>query len=515
MPDILYHNAQLKVEVFSYIGPPDSGKPQNDKVIIRDLSDIIINFSYTKGLERPDGSFELLLKASGQDMRWSVHSGDWIVIKYIYSDPMQKNQNFEKTRVIGFIDRISRSTNILSNGEIDMSYKISGRDIGKIFSDMIIFIDRYSLGNKHAGEIGTAVQAFLEGEAKGWFGSPSTVIKKILYYFLGNHPKKWPSTLKQYLVPSALISRIIKHENIADLNNQIFLDAKVDKTTFRDSVLSLLKLDIQTLKGAADQSQLLFSALNTQMPFWGILEACQNSEVNEMFIEINNNNIPTFYLRPIPFLDEVNTKNLDANIKKSFPQLFYRSDINTVLVSSSLIINTDLGASDHDRYNYFLLLQDVGSDLGIFPLLNFPKLNEISIQRYGMRPYFKTISYTYLTNLTEKGKEGKTNLELLEGFNNFLYTILNNNPYYENGTITLMGNPNIKIGSNLNIDYNGKIYSYYVESYTDNFVIDQTGKRHFTTTALVTRGYNKSDKSFISVYTYDQRSQIGTSLNKR
>ena len=414
------------------------------------------------------------------------------------------------------IDRVSKSIQTLQDGRRNIVYKISGRDIGKVFSDMTLFLDKYTISKSNVLAFGDGWKKLLSAKARNFSGSPDEVVKGLINQFMGNITGNWPINLKQFYIPIELVRSAGKssaERKAARALNIAFAGWGDLFTPSKKSILSLLSLSgiQQNISGGAFKLDTVMTLVQSQTNFWQILKSCQNPLMNEMFIELNEKGIPTFYFRVIPFIDDTNKKFL-FNWKKWGQK---REQLEGVGISDSQLINMDLGQSDHERYNYFFLELKTGEDNKSLFIPMDTHINETSIRRYGVKPHIKSADYAYLANFTNKG-EAKIPEEIVKEWNDFLYGIYNNNPYYESGTITIKGYPKIRVGTNLVIEYDEKNkYSYYIEGYTDTWEIGENGAFHYVTTVTVTRGYKLSDKSYINYKKEDKIQKGSTTFIKK
>ena len=506
---ITYSNLELQVIVYHYNNPPRSTYLGNDPITKQDISETITSWNYTKSIDNAAGAFEISLKPNA-DPTGAIRSGDWIQINY------KKDQHEKFARCIGMIDRVSKSIQTLQDGRRNVKYKISGRDIGKVFSDMTVFLDKYTVSKSSLLSVGDAWRKLLSAKARNFSGSPDEVVKGLINQFLGNATGNWPTTLKQFYVPNELVSSVGKsptERKAAKALNMAFAGLGDLFSPSKKSILSLLSLEgiQQNISGGAFKLDTVMQLIQSQANFWQILKSCQNPLMNEMFLELNKDGVPTFYFRVIPFIDDANKKYLST--WKKWKQK--RETLPGVGIIDGQIINMDLGQSDHERYNYFFLQVNSGNENSSLFIPMDTHINETSIRRYGVKPHIKSADYAYLANFKSTGKEGKDFYDVVKEWNDFLYAIYNNNPYYESGTVIIKGNPEIRVGSNLVIEYDKKNkYSYYIEGYTDTWEIGEQGAPHYVTTVTVTRGYKLSDKSYINFEKEDKVIKGGVTFIK-
>jgi len=122
----------------------------------------------------------------------------------------------------------------------------------------------------------------------------------------------------------------------------------------------------------------------------------------------------------------------------------------------------------------------------------YPKLNESSIQRNGLRVMDLDSEFA----LIQSGEKSKRNNKLLLEWNDLIYHWFNNSVYLESGTVDLIrANPDLRVGKTLVIEngsagvdgkrqYLNQDKILYIEGYTDSWTFP--GEWHQT--VQLTRG---------------------------
>lgn len=195
------------------------------------------------------------------------------------------------------------------------------------------------------------------------------------------------------------------------------------------------------------------SFLDYQGSLWQLLKEVKNAPFNEMFWEVYNDR-PTLVVRPTPF----NQNNWNS--------------LERIQIKDSDIISENLGRSDLETYVVYSVKStayignvDVG---GIFPLWYPPFYSKYGINRLQVNSKF--LGYGDDVQSVILGKQHDI----------FNWNIKNNS--MENGTITVKGSNQYKIGQRIILESTGM--EYYVENVSHNFTLYQS----WVTTLSVTRG---------------------------
>lgn len=201
------------------------------------------------------------------------------------------------------------------------------------------------------------------------------------------------------------------------------------------------------------------SFLTYEGSLWNLLKEVKNAPFNEMFWEVINER-PSLIFRPTPFNENDWTKLLRITIR----------DLD--------IISEDLGHSDIESYVVYKVDSDTffgETDSLVLPLWYPPYYH-----KYGLTRLSVSSKYLY---------GGTINHILDKTQDLFNWNILNN--AMENGTITVKGSNQYKVGSRVIIESTG--IEYYVEGVQHSFTFFEG----WTTQLSVTRGI-KPNKRFAS-----------------
>ena len=417
---VVYHYRRLTL----------SGNKPNLDIETIHINQQILSYECTKQLSSPSASFTLQVTAT-ENWKRRVFTGDWIEV-YL------SNDGVETLRLLGNIDRVSQFTTKNDEGLLETSYVITGRDFGKVLEELEIWFNPFN-----TFKIPLSYQ-FTKG-------SPDVIINNLLSFFVeGKIPnsvlRKQPQ-FNQWVIPS-ILSR--KYEG--------------EGNRFGD----ILKRNIQKVSGLKTIKNLA----TLQGPVWPILEGNSNKIINELYLEMDDSDAlvsPSINLRVRPFT----TKNFRSGLLQE--EINYFGDIERIIIQARDIIGTDIGVSDSERKNLFLLLdsndllnQTTGTAL-IQP--QFPEINRASVLRNGLRVNYVETDYSLLAS---QGKNSKIKPRLLLEWNRLLFNHYNNAVFLEAGTISLVkANPKIRCGKCAWIKgtpgYINHNKLFYIEGYTDSW----------------------------------------------
>lgn len=417
--------------VFHYLDMEPSGDSPDTTCQIIEIQKECLTFDFSKSLGNPSGQFTLQVTAN---INWKkkVFAGDWIVV-YL------SNEGKEYMRLFGNIDRVSQFTTRNDKGLLETSYIISGRDFGKVFEKTNIWFNPLNTtrlllsvlyaNNSPSGLVGHFLDVFLGG--------------KISIDAIMTQPQ-----LNQWRVPGSLSALFKAIPSASPLGTPRFYD--------------ILTKQIQSVSGR----KAIKSFASVQGPLWGIMKGVSNDSINEMYCELLDDK-PTLMFRTRPFVKKPFTGGTIQG------EVNYFDDLERVTIKGSEIIGTDIGYSDDERYNLFLMTtsSDFLSVEGLMSQLkpSFPAVNKASIALHGLSPMYVDTDFALIQG---DGKNAKINPQLLKDWNNLLYNFYKDSIFMEAGTIEIKkANPKIRVGKALLITEatvnNNKIF--YIEGYSDSW----------------------------------------------
>jgi hypothetical protein len=332
----------------------------------------------------------------------------------------------------------------------------------------------------------------------------------------------------QTLTANLKITSLSTTDKLIELAHKLFFSAKTDLTGGRDlsevaqqwllpsKLLEDLKLRVRSgTKGSFYghiQGLFNFSETNTLIPVnnplnsingnaWAKLKEFSIEPLHELFTEINAFGGPQLIYRPIPW--SINAKGYPSLTSKI---LKYKSlvDRSGIFITEESVLDQDLGEDSHSRYNHFFAwtsaaqvsnYDNISALKGQKSKLQreFPYLNQASIYRHGFKPMHTELNT--LTYSVKDSKNGQADRQKLVEYNEVLFDYWASASNFESGTISIVGNNDVKLGKVLVFDNDSGDLSdkiFYVEGYTDSYTIEEDGKLYWTQQIQVTRGIEKA-----------------------
>lgn len=468
-----------------------------------DVSSELLACTYSKNLSSPAGNFAFTL-ANSRDWKRIIKPGQWCMI-YMSNDgdlkipaskgagtpdqlitpPSLKDQS-AKLRCVGYIDRVSVKGSMTPEGALDVTYEVAGRDFGVIYEETTIWHNMFQFDK----EFIEAVSGNLAFSSKGGvFKTADELIKTIhdLFFAIKRFPslaKRGPDNEKyvtqvglQWLLPKELVSE---------------LNAKVE---FNEPFYGHIKGLLDTVQKTRASTPIENPMSQLGGNAWEKLRAWSVQPFHELFPELDDKGHPRLYFRPIPW--KLNDRHYPL-LKEYITAFEDLAKTSAVPVKAIDILDFDLGEDNHARYNHFMCI--VNSSLfkaedNISDLQNpgpsgkkFPYAQTRSVARHGFRPmHVEVNSMIQLGN----GKDAKPDPKVLVQYNELLYDMWNNAIFFETGTLEMIGKNGVKLGKVVLFDedapYNANKV-FYIEGYTDSFVVEPNGARSWTQSLTLTRG---------------------------
>lgn len=488
--------AQCKVVVYDWTSRAltlDSGQNATlTKADALDVSSQLLSCNFSKSMGNPAGSFTFTLSNSPGygtgDWKDIIKRGDWCVI-YMTQDgdlalservgppnpKAKKSEEAKRIRCIGFIDRVAVKAEIGERGAFDVTYEVSGRDFGVVYEDTSIWhnvfkVERIMLDSLSSSQLNIV-------------GSVSVDKALSLVHDLFYNPKAVPgakvqsneslvSTALQWLMPRQLLQDV---------------GLTVDTTPFWGEIPNVKDFS-PTEANLAIEKPTDYLSGNA----WAMLKKISVPQFHELFTETTDEGLPRLVFRPIPWaIDKSKYPTVGRKVK------LYK-DVDAVTMKAIDVIDFDLGEDNHSRYNSFLVtvsttLINTDDNISLLKGSGFPKNMQDSIKRYGFRPMHVTVDSIVKNS---EMSNGKSNAKILVEYNELNYDYWNNAVFAESGNVNCIGQNRVKIGRCLKFDEKtpyvfGK--RYYIEGYTDSFVVDEKGTSTWVQSVSVTRGFEELD----------------------
>ena len=250
-------------------------------------------------------------------------------------------------------------------------------------------------------------------------------------------------------------------------------------------------IDLLDFKFKPEPSGVKFIAqLPEQVVLWQLMFSASHPSLNELFFDMNGpvgQELPTVFLRPYAYTFKGYTPPLGALTAE---MLTYFMDLPEVAIDYSQIVGMNIGLSDHDRNNicYTAPVTATKNSNGL-PVWTLwqngttPALMiKNSIKRYGIRVNQDVSDFSTIQ------LSASTFLGLLTDINLIRVEWFKNDQCFMDGSLTILGNPEVRIGKRLKISFKESEHKYdqhyYIVAYTDSWQFPGV----WTQTLAVNRG---------------------------
>ena len=498
-------NSQCKIIIYPWsndLSNPDISDAELAKATRLDISSQLQSVSFTKNMGSPAGSFSFTLTNSPgigtQDWKDIIKRGFWCLIYMTNEGDLQLNPDVgpniaknklteaKRIRCIGYIERVGVKLSAMDNKALDVSFTVTGRDIGIVYEETNIWHNLFAFDKIMLDSIAqTALN--VAGNVR-----IHDALKTIhdLFYFPANIPGakvndngSLLSIGLQWLLPKPMLLDL--GFNLSALTKGTYWGALPGVFDTTDNGGDLYP----TGAGIAVDKPGDYLSGNA----WEQLKRLSVPPFHELFCETRDNGQPRLVFRPIPWgIDNSGYPNNSQYITA------YKDLPNVVKVPAVQLYDSDLGEDDHARYNSFLAtvsttLIGIENNVALLKDQGFPDNNAASIRRHGFRPMHVTVDS--IVKNEELGNGSADQAQLVE-FNEILYDYWNNAIFAESGTIEKWGTNNVKIGKPLEFENDVPYVStkrYYIEGYTDTFTVDENRNTRWDQQVSLTRGFEKQD----------------------
>lgn len=495
--DTQHNFAQCKVVVYAWKQELDNPELA-DSILAQsyrlDISSQVKQVTFSKTLSDPAGNFTISLTNSPgvgtNDWKDILRRGFWVVIYMSQDGDLTMNpkvgpakvRHSERSKIRGicYIERCGSTGNTGEKGDVDRHFQVSGKDFGIIYEKTEIWHNLFKYEEIMIESIRTS-QLNVVSNVK--IDAALKLIHKLFYFpsdIPGAKVNDENSLLDiglQWLLPKQMLSDV--GFNVSGLTKGTYWGA------LGDTVLNFQA----TVCGIAIEHPTDFLSGNA----WDQLKKLSIPHYHELFCETTDAGLPRLTFRPIPW--GINNKKYP----NAAPFITLYKDLKPVVTVPAIdLMDDDLAEEDHARYNSFLAtvstsLINVEDNISLLDGSGFPKNNHASIRRHGFRPMHVQVD-SIVRN--EDLANGAANRQALIEFNEILYDYWNLAVFAESGTIMKIGSNNIKVGKALK--FSGDVpYSntrrYYIEGYTDTFVVGAKGEQIWTQQVVLTRGFEEKD----------------------
>lgn len=450
----------------------------------------LLSVNTQKSLSSPAGAFTISLAGT----QWTAYlkPNDIVVIQMGYA-----GEKTLTTAMVGFIDNVRRTRSMGGDGTPIVSCTVTGRDFGKVLNKSML---------KFYPEIGMADGAkeqkfFLTDE--GWLelmkfftadqittGTPAVVLDNIMRgILLRLNDVKWKVYDEHGTEPKA---KEVTLGNV--LRYQL---AKID-------VFLPLLLTADQFEGAV----------------WNLMERCSIKPFTELWVDVRSSEEawnPSPKNRAVPDTVEQSSSPNKASADPPYPAPAFQfgedgakillclretpfdSKHKDILMRHEIhqddVSNEDLSINDNEHYNLFwagTTINPLGIDLKrVAP----PLFNEKDAKKFGLSPL--EVQVEGLNIERSKEDEHKVLLEdMTKAYTAKLKAWFEKNHEYWNGTLTVRGDANVRIGHMINYRAPSFEKEFYVEGVSHTFNVFDDWKM----TLQVTRGQKIDEKVDHTVY---------------
>jgi len=498
---------QCKVVVYPWQEILNDPNLSDDKLAATtrlDISSQVQSVTYQKNMGSAAGSFSIQLTNSPNygtnDWKDIIKRGYWVVI-YMTNDgdlslnpvvgpniSKNKKQEAKRIRCVGYVERVSVTGSTQENRSIDITYTVTGRDFGIVYEETNIWHNLFAFDKIMLDSI---AQTKLNITGNVRVHDALTLIHD-LFYFPSKIPGAKVNDNKSLL--SIGLQWLLPKEMLIDIGFNL---SGVTNGTYWGALPGVFKASPTGAGIAVEQPG---DYLNGNA--WDQLKRLSVAPFHELFTELDDNGLPRLIFRPIPW--GIDQDKYPKN-KQNIP--LYKDIKEIVTVPAVDLYDFDLGEDENSRYNSFLAtvsttLINTEDNISLLTGKGFPKNNSASIRRHGFRPMHVTVD-SIVKN--EELGNGSADQQQLTEFNEILYDYWNNAVFAESGSVTKLGTNDLKIGKVMKFKADVPYLSskrYYIEGYTDTFIVGEKREREWTQEVNLTRGFEEADlaakKGFLS-----------------
>lgn len=474
-----------------------------------DISASLLGCSFSKSRTQAAGAFTFSL-ANDRDWRNIIKPGMWCLL-YMDNegtldikrgssvslpsiDPGALKKFKKKLRGICYIERAALDAAVGVNGELEVTYQVTGRDFGVVYEEANIWLNSF---NSESLFFFSVVEQVIKLAKRPEDVTTIDELMKLGHKILYNPADipgfkstlNLPEVLPQWIMPQGLITALeLKLNKQPSLYGNISgIIKENDKFFFgTSSMISPTENPLIYLQGNA----------------WTMFKAMSVEPFHELFPETDDDGHPRLIFRPIPWgLSDKGYKRLSKNII-SYRELADKTSVTPEAVD---VISMNLGLDNHSRWNHFFitisgdtnhmttggLTTDGRAIVNIATKRRYPLAQTNSILRHGLR-----LMHVDVNSFIELTLSDKRNGVLLAEFSDVLFDYWNNAVFFESGTVSIIGNNKVKVGKTILFDENTPYIGnkvFYIEGYMDEFTVDPTtGATLWTQNLQLTRGIDKN-----------------------
>ena len=394
----------------------------------------IVGCSISRDKSSPVDQCQLVLKPTRNHYNL-IKPGDWAII-YLDSVDNIDVQALKGVRFVGVVDRTAISTVTANNGTVSTRIMVYLSSWGKGLAMTHTVQDPYLsvlIGGSETTNILVGFQIK---------GTPVDFVREYIEVFLGNAQKalfaNYKSTLQALLIPPKLYKAINKSDWVSSPNYT------------KGSMPCLLDIMYVQLMQSAAEGFATFKNISRVMTstLWDILKSAHHEMMNELFTDTRHG-VPCLIMRKKPLSPKIRKERIDETV---------------IDIPKRYILNTNLGTSDAEVYNYLSILSSdsLFGDSASFSAAASPGRLPIvlvdSTRRFGIKHIQFTTEYAFLSSTQEVSfnQVFQWGSELAEYWFNYYH--------YETGTVDVLGATfDIHVGEWIRLEQTG---IYLVEGAT-------------------------------------------------
>jgi hypothetical protein len=445
-----------------------------DYIRVEDISSDVLTIRTVKAFEQPAGTFTLGTtfrpKLDGKPLHEALRPNDLVLIE-LKADYQQRWVPV----MLGLVDRAGWRLQMVGERAIREG-QIVGRDLGKLLITHNLIWWQWATTDPFFGDpLRNATVLEKAGMRPNPVGTPDQIIDQIVdLLFL--RKATLPSSLRGTGTPA--------------------VRARDGETWFTDywrNWFAFTRLPEKTGYNHAKFSpgQGVLGWLNTDTTVWNLITAYADQPWNQVWTDTGDDKMFHVYFRPTPY-----PSGREGRTDWELVSL-YTPD-------AEAIIGEDLGVSDHDRVNFFytrLTTDPVfqGQQWGVTAIYPDTAPMEDDTPFHGQLPLIR--DSRFMTDwgpggvpIAERIRDGETTLlkqdsgkspvvQMMRLKTGLLQDWFQPNPTFVSGTVTLAGDPAVRVGQRL----------YYAREKLEFFIVGvqqnySWGQNQFTTTLNVVRG---------------------------
>lgn len=488
-----------------------------------DISNYISSVKYNKQMSSPSGQFEIALR-NDRDWKKYIKKGCWLMI-YMSNegelaipdvetglkwnlqddsdeDPIKADAmsvfkmaaQKDKLRCIGLVDTVRAQGSVgEEKGEFDVSYVVSGRDIGVVYEETEIWHNQINFDKTLLATANANLNANLFKTVDG--------LLKVMHQLIFS-----PDDLVKDLKDDSLTSIALQWLMPVSLYRALGIIVPPFGKTYYGNIPGLLNFKSTPASYPVETPTALINGIA-----WSQLKSKSIEPYHELYPELDDNGQPQLNFRLQPWRTDF-TKGF------RYPQISRHADkfadpFNGLIHIGGIdIVDFDVGEDNHSRYNLFWstinsstvsiqsALQLIGDNS---PKTGFPRVLQNSVRRFGLRMLYSEVNANILLN-SEKADQS-----LLSEFNEFVFDLWHDSHKLESGTIDIVGKNETRLGKCVRVDDSAKYVAnktYYIEGYSDDFIVDsEKGNAFWSQTLFVTRGIANKE---IELFTTDKSKEL-------